>query len=242
MKYVLSLALAGLLSGATTSMVVAAPTPGDTLAEAWVDWQQQRSTPLDWGYSFALRQQDASRYERQEARLLARLDTLRDTFPGAAAWHDALHHLAGSEQARSPERLDLPYLAADLRRNPRLASLVHMGSCAPPDWVEVWSQQGVSRLDWRASLTSDDLLAQLPRATRRGVDDAFVAVPTGQVTRLGIAAWNHQRMPLAPGSRLLLLNHRLTEDRQATEALLSELADYLATRLPGDTCELKGFH
>ncbi|MBF8223917.1 hypothetical protein [Halomonas sp. 328] len=242
MKHVISLAFAGLLLGATTAVAAVAPTPGDTLAEAWVDWQEQRTSPLDWGYSFALRQSDASAYQRQEAALLARLDALRGAFPGASAWHDSLRRLAGSGLARSPERLDLPHLAADLRRNPRLTSLVHMGTCPPPDWIEVWSQQGVSRLDWQPGLTSDGLLAQLPRDTRRGVDVMHVTAPTGQVTRLGIAAWNHQRLPLAPGARLVLLNPRHVEDRQATEALLAELADYLATRLPGDACELKGFY
>ncbi len=241
MKHFVSLALMGLLTAPSANLAAQPQELGTTLAEAWVEWQTQHDHPVDWGYGFALRRGDSGRFTDDVESLLERLAPIAPELPGLAAWRDELQRLASDTQARSPERLDLPHLASDLRRNPRLESLVHMGHCEVPNWVEVWSSQGVSRLTWVAGQASDGVLARLPNAQWRGVDHLFVASPIGRVTRLGIAPWNHQSMPIAPGSRLVLLDPRHLESRQQAEALQADLANFLTTRLPGEICELKRF-
>ncbi|WP_010628927.1 capsule biosynthesis GfcC family protein [Halomonas sp. KM-1] len=218
-----------------------------TLLEAWLAWQAQEQEPLDWAYSFALRTRDASVLDPLRAELLGELASLGDTLrlmghePGARhlqAWHHAVQGLP-AEAARSPERLDLPWLAASLRRNVPVGNLIHLGTCEPPPWVEVWGSNGVSRLPWQPGMTTAGAIAQLPANGYRTLDRATLISPLGETTTLGVASWNRESLPLAPGARLVLLLPEHDMGGTLEGSLVNRLlVRFLATRLPGDVCTL----
>lgn len=226
-------------------------TPPPTLVEAWLAWQEERQTkdqpPFDWAYSFALRTGDAAELKGQQLRLTAELEALAAvvaasgeprTVQGLAAWGQAV---AGQDAlpARSPESLGLPELASDLRHNPAIAGITLLGTCAPPTWIEAWTRLGVERLAWQPGMMLDDALAALPDGAVRDIDSAVVISPQGERHERGIAAWNHQTAPLAPGARVVVqLPERGLGDTREGEVINRELAAWLATRLPGEECVL----
>ena len=221
--------------------------PADTLVDAWVAWQGEQAEPIHWGYSFALRGRDAERLGQQRDRLIAELQMVRRSTQAAgqpaaegfAQWIEALVAM-DPLVARSPERLDLPWLAGDLRRSPATERLRHMGHCQPPDWIELWSPDGTRRIAWEPDTTLTGLLAAVPRSATRGIDHAAVVTPLGEVHEFGVAAWNREDTALAPGSRILLLLPDSGLGGTLEGSLINErLPRFLATRLPGDDCELR---
>ncbi|MDY7116691.1 capsule biosynthesis GfcC family protein [Halomonas sp. SSL-5] len=224
-----------------------------TLAEAWLAWQERRQAegqpPLDWAYSFALRREDAPEVAFARARLVNELHGLGERLGVAgktqqaealAAWAEAIAASAGAP-LRTPERLGLPRLAANLRHNPPMSEIAQLGTCTPPEWVETWTLAGVGRLAWHPGMTLDDALAALPDDAAAGVDHARLIDPVGERHRLGIAAWNHQGAPLAPGARVVV---ELPGDDGAEGAVVrlinARLAEWLAMRVPGEECEIQG--
>ena len=221
--------------------------PADTLVDAWIAWQGEQVEPIHWGYSFALRGRDAESLARQRGRLIAELETVqrsmqasgRAAVDGLGEW---IHTLEAMDPlaARSPERLDLPWLAADLRRSPATARLRHMGHCQPPDWIELGSPDGTQRIAWEPDTTLTGLLAAAPRSATRRIDHAAVVTPLGEIHEFGVAAWNREDTALAPGSRILLLLPDSGLGGTLEGSLLNErLPRFLATRLPGDDCQLR---
>lgn len=221
--------------------------PADNLLDAWIAWQGEQAAPINWAYSFALRERDTERLARQRDRLVAELEIVQRTMQAAGQpaadgfvqWLDTLEEMTPLA-ARSPERLDLPWLAADLRRSPSSERLRHMGYCDPPGWVELWSPQGTHRMTWEPDTTLAGLLAALPRAAVRGIDHAAVVTPLGEVREVGVAAWNREDTALAPGSRIVLLFPDAGLGSTLEGDLINErLPRFLATRLPGDDCRLR---
>ncbi|MGJ7457505.1 capsule biosynthesis GfcC family protein [Halomonas sp. RA08-2] len=228
---------------------------GPTLTAAWLAWQQANPAAVPWQHAFALRQDTAAGLTERRRRLIAELDTLRVSARvagdaaragGLATWRDTLAEWQ-DEAARTPGRMDLPWLGANLRHDPPLAKLVHFGVCERPGWVEVWSLDGVTRFDWVPDLTLEAALAALSPAAARDADHAVVISPDGALTHRGVAAWNHQPTRLVPGSRVLLLLPVEQGLRAASpfpgttqEAALinTRLPALIATRLPGDACTI----
>lgn len=252
----LSLALAGLAMAATPALAQTPAAPS-TLAEAWLAQLETDNSPLIWSYSVALRQDTAATLPARQGRLLAELDTLMASATiagnvalaaGLVSWRQALADDAPLT-GRTPGRVDLAWLGANLRSNPPLASLTHWGHCQVPGWVEVWGLDGVERRPWRGGLDLTQLVNALPAAAIQNADTVAVIDPLGQIRRLGIAAWNRDNTPLAPGSRLMVqlpsrqgLRSALPFPGTTVESDLinARLPAYLATRLPGDSCRLQG--
>lgn len=248
--------LAGLWLGTAANGALAQNTDADTLADAWLRWQQDHPAPVAWQQAFALRHDTASRLAERRRRLQGELATLAvsarvagDTARAAAllAWRE---HLAEwrLEESRTPGRMDLPWLGANLRDNPPLSRIAHLGVCARPTWVELWSRDGVTRIDWVPELTLSAALEALSPDAADAADHAAVITPTGLIRRRGVAAWNHQRTPLVPGSRVVLelptrqgLRGALPFPGTTHEAELinTHLPELLATRLPGDDCRIR---
>ncbi|SEK40413.1 capsule biosynthesis GfcC family protein [Halomonas daqiaonensis] len=220
-----------------------------SLVEAWLAWQEARQShdqpPFDWAYSYALRDSDAADLEARQARLEAELTGLaavvtahgdRPTGRWLAVWGQALAEYEALP-ARSPEPLGLPELASDLRHNPAMADITLLGTCTPPGWIEAWTRHGVERLDWQPGMTLDNVLDALPPEATGGIDTAVVIAPTGEQHERGIAAWNHQTAPLAPGARVVIqLPDRGLGGTREGDLINRELVAWLASRLPGDDC------
>ncbi|MDZ7852536.1 MAG: capsule biosynthesis GfcC family protein [Halomonas sp.] len=226
-----------------------------TLTDAWIETLQGRSAPPAWSHAFALRQETAAELPGQRRRMIEELRTLiasatiagdMSRTTGLLTWQARLEAMDDA-RGRTPGRMDLPWLGAHLRHNPPLSTIAGWGVCEVPGWVELWHVTGVTRLAWRPGLTLDEALQALPEAARRDSNHAQLITPPGEVHRLGIAAWNAEPAPLAPGSRVMLefpagqgLRGALpfpgtVEERQLVN---TRLPAYLATRLPGDDCRL----
>lgn len=228
-----------------------ADTASPTLRDAWLRLEQQPPA----GYAFMRRQADVVTQERQGRELEAELALVASwaAAQGNLTWAHALGawrqriatYLQQPDQARTPGRADLTALVARPRHNPPLASLASYGACQPPAWVEVWHGGGVTRLAYRPHLTVSRALEEASdgEASRQS-DTAWRITPLGQVDEIGIAAWNHQKVEVTPGSRIVqrlpLPLDGFTQDASALGAawIDTTLPHYLATRLPGDACTL----
>ncbi|UYF99280.1 MULTISPECIES: capsule biosynthesis GfcC family protein [unclassified Halomonas] len=224
-----------------------------TLADAWLETLSQQATPISWSHAYALLLPDQQRYPQQRRYLIEELGTLvisaqvtGNTIYAQALlkWQEALRSLENGAM-RSPQRLDLLALGTNLREAPLLENVAYWGVCDTPDWVEVWGLQGVSRTAWRPNMTIDDVKKALPEQTFNNIDHASLITPQGNVLRRGVAAWNHETTPLAPGSRLLIaLPSRqglmgalpFPGTTEEPDIINQRLPGVLAAQLPGDQC------
>lgn len=231
------------------------PPPPATLADAWLTVEAQRPGPLAWQHAFALRDTTAETLPRLRRRLIGDLYTLAVSarvagntpqHEGLLAWRARLQSW-GDTHIRTPGRLDLPWLAANLRHNPAMERIVHYGVCEPPTWVELWSQAGVMRLDWVPGLSVAQALDALPAAAAEASDVAAIVTPMGIIQRRGIAAWNHEPAPLVPGSRVVLeLPSRqglkgalpFPGTRDELDLINQRLPELLAARIPAEQCRI----
>lgn len=204
-------------------------------------WLAQQALPEPPAYSYYLLERQQQAEQRRARRLQEELTTLVDWYAlngrvdlarGLEAWQAAIAELQ-SAPARTPARADLAALLAAPRHDPALASLAAVGHCDVPDWVELWHFGGVTRHRWSPGVSLRELLRQQPDAHRAGADEAWLIAPQGAPRRVGVAAWNASDAPLVPGSRIALA---LAESVQEADWVNRALPDFLATRLPGDTC------
>lgn len=216
--------------------------PPETLLEFWLQYQRESSPAPDWAYVFFKKHHPDSSFT--ERRLMAELEGLvsalrvasqREQAPAVQAW---LRVLRRHPPLRTPGRADPAWLAAHLRHVPHLTSLERIGVCQPPTWVEIWSLNGVERVTWRNGMTSDDITAELPPKIRKAQAHAVLISPLGERHRLGIAPWNHEVRPVAPGSRLwLTLPQPLLPSHDIELHWVNKtMPEALATRLPADDC------
>lgn len=222
------------------------------LSDGWLD-SLSSDAAITWSHAFALREDTAEIVDSKRRRLVAELKTLITSARlgssaiganGLIAWRQQLLE-DESLPARTPGRHDLPWLGAHPRQDLPLAKVAVWGSCKPPSWVEIWHLTGVTRLHWQEGMSLGDALKQLSSGAYASADNAWLVTPTGEQLRRGIAAWNAESTPLAPGSRVMLeipdgglsLPGRLSSSSPAAIRLINErLPAYLATRLPGDNC------
>ncbi|MGM0914253.1 MAG: capsule biosynthesis GfcC family protein [Pseudomonadota bacterium] len=224
------------------------PEPASRLSDAWLNTLQQGNQRVAWSHAFALERDSADALEARRRRLIAELETLiqetrltdnAELDEGLAAWQASLESTPALP-ARTPGRHNLPWLGANLRQDLPLSRVSLWGHCAVPDWVEVWHLGGVSRTTWQSGMNLDQALAGLPESARHGVEQAVMITPSGEQHTRGIAAWNHQATPLTPGSRVMLQLPAKRMNSTSRRIVNSRLPGYLATRLPGEECEIHG--
>ncbi|MEH6641253.1 hypothetical protein [Vreelandella glaciei] len=224
-----------------------------TLADAWLETLPQLAEPVSWSHAYGLLAKDQQHFQQERRYLIEELNTLIISTQVAGnisyrqalvAWQEALRGLE-HQPLRSPERLDLPKLGANLREAPLLSRVVNWGACEIPTWVEVWGLQGVTRTAWQPGMTLDTLIHDLTPRDFTSIDYVHLITPQGEVIHRGIAAWNHEETPLAPGSRIAIE----LPNRQGLRGALpfpgitheldiinQRLPGVLAAQLPGDQC------
>lgn len=214
-------------------------TPAPTLRDAWLAAAQQQD--IDWGYAFILRSRDSERISTYANRLPEELQVIatQRLIQGSPAesramlaWREALLE-SGAEPRRTPGRADLPMLLNRPRLNVPLEEIAQFGYCSAPEWVEVWSFNGVTRLAWHPGMTVMSALKALGSEAYASSDTASLVSPSGDTVRLGIASWNAQNAPLAPGARLVV---EIQANSASGDWVNAVLPWFLASRLPGDQC------
>lgn len=225
-----ALALSGPLAADTSRQ------DAPTLLDAWLSLET-----LPDGQAFYLRSADIETLQWQGLRLQKELDDqinrqaragAVELAEGLAQWQRQLEEPA---TLRTPARADLVLLTANPRLSPRLSSLDSYGACQLPEWIEIWSLEGVTRLDWQTGSRLIESLERIPRDAYRSANNARVITSSGAVHTQGIAAWNEDDMPLPPGSRVVV---ELPSENPSMRWINDNLPRYLAARLPGNDCTL----
>lgn len=224
-----------------------------SLADAWLETLPTLTAPVSWSHAYGLLSTDLPRQRQEHRYLVEELNTLMvsSRMAGNAkytqaitAWRDTLLGTADAA-LRSPKRLDLPYLGANLREAPLLDRMAYWGACEIPNWVEVWALHGVTRMPWQPNMTLDTLKNQAPPDAFSSIDYIHLVTPQADVLHRGIAAWNHENTPLAPGSRVLVeLPNRqglagalpFPGTTHELDIINQRLPGVLAAQLPGDQC------
>lgn len=226
----------GTLLVLTLSLAAKADTP--TLSHLWLE---QPTQPEASALAYYLLRIDREAQRHQGLRLGEELTTLADWHAlaghaevarGLREWRARIEALQ-AHPSRTPARADLAALLASPRHDPALDSLAAAGTCALPDWVEFWHFDGITRQRWQPGMDLRDLLHERPRRHWSAADEAWVIPPQGAPRRVGVAAWNAGNLPLAAGSRVVLL---FPDPVQEAAWVNRTLPDYLATRLPSDAC------
>jgi hypothetical protein len=211
----------------------------DRLSELWLAQEGLLEEPA-YRYYLLNGQQEAQqrlgrRLHEELATLVERytLSGYTDLARGLAQWQDTIAELDAAP-GRTPARADLAALLASPRHDPALDSLAAAGQCAIPEWVELWQFQGVTRHPWRPGLSLRDLLNEQPRGYWSQAEEAWLISPHGEPRRIGVAAWNAGNAALVPGSRVALA---LPDELLEAGWINRNLPGFLATRLPGDSCQ-----
>ena len=205
-------ALAGLLIAIVggvffTSAAATSRTDGPRLLQAWLAYPDLAS--VDWPYAY-IREIDAADTARRIKRdLLGELDNLSwrleemgyvRPVETVAAWRRRIESL---QAFRLPGDWGAAQLLAQPEHNVPLSRISAIGSCQPPNWVEVWDVQGIRRLDWPSARSLGDLVDD-DVISATGDGQVAVVTPMGHVVHRGIQAWNYTDMDLMPGSRVIV--------------------------------------
>lgn len=213
------------------------PSSKPTLLDAWLSIEREVS--VNWSRAFVVRDDLVAEERHRQRRLIAELDGLAlqvrllsapEVADGLRSWQQALSQL---DEGRIPGRVDPTWLMAHLRQIPQIQDIDRMGWCQTPNWVEAWTLHGVERLPWQPGMTTDTLLEGLKGSAYDRADTLRLISPQGEISKLGIAAWNHEQAPLIPGSRVVI---SLPLDSISARWVDMALPQFLATRLPGDEC------
>ncbi|MFD2190037.1 capsule biosynthesis GfcC family protein [Pistricoccus aurantiacus] len=205
-----------------------------TLTDAWLAMDR-----LPQGRAYYLLETDQERLEQQGRQLRHELAELigkagqagqNRRWQGLVQWQLKLNQPA---TLRTLASADLASLLENPRSAPFLDTLASYGACTPADWIDVWTPNGVIRLDWQEGSRLANTLDRLPKDAYRGADTATVVTPRGSTYQRGVAAWNLQDVALAPGSRIVF---SLPSDNVSARWVNKNLPKYLAARMPGNDC------
>ncbi|MES1942014.1 hypothetical protein T5B8_17326 [Salinisphaera sp. T5B8] len=175
--------------------------------DAWLGFPDLADSDTPYTYLRADQTADNTRVKRQD--LVRELDDLRWRLEagGYAAFVQALDQwktqLAAIRVFREPGDWSPAWLMANPHRNPPISRVAAIGACDAPDWVEIWSGQGIERTPWHTDLMLSDLAASGVMDVD-GVRVVSVVAPDGRVRRLGQAADNYSDSELLPGTRVVV--------------------------------------
>jgi hypothetical protein len=197
-------------------------------------FELQAHTDIQPPYAWIRHRDTQTRQDTQKRQLLAGLQHLADQHP---ALNQAMSQWSARLLAVSDWREPGHWGASDLMTSDRkgvpATHLSAIGACDPPDWIEVWSTAGVTRLPWQPAMRLGPLFARKGTLHDIKADWATLVLPWGETQKRGVAAWNLDDTQLLPGTRLLLTP---IASQRAAKELTQQLADLLAHLLPGDTC------
>lgn len=186
-------------------------------------------------YAWIRPKQTALQQEQQRTKLLTNLQQLASQHPALApSLNQWRTQLLAATKWREPGLWGPITLMTHYRKDVPVNTLAAIGACAVPNWIEIWSAQGVSRLPWQPGQHLSDLLAHDGKLHDTNADWAMLVLPWGEEQKHGIAAWNLDDAELLAGTRLVLAP---PIDKPLSAKLTRALADYLAHLLPGDNCQ-----
>lgn len=215
----------------------ATPSAGfTTVLQAWLAFPSLAQSSSPYSYLRATPTADRMRVKRDD--LFRELDDLRWRLEGSgyAKLVDALDQwksrLSQVSVFREPGDWGPAWLMANPLRNPPIAEVAAIGTCEVPDWVEVWSADGVQRTPWRTGLTLSGL-AKSDAMNVRGIKVVSVVAPNGEIRRYGQAAFNYSDTALLPGARVVL---PLPLGGEAFPWIRNTIAEILAHAPSGENC------
>ncbi|MDN5937508.1 MAG: hypothetical protein L0H83_02475 [Salinisphaera sp.] len=199
----------------------------------------QASGPIYPPYAYIRHRDTQAAQTARKQRLLEELDDLvwyLDTAGNAALtqalgqWQDQIR---GADDYRSPGHWGAAALLSSPRNGVPLSVVAAVGACQVPNWIEIWSAQGVQRIDWQPRMRLSSLLAHSAVVQQARAQTVTLVTPFGATVDRGIAPWNHQDIPLVPGMRIVV---PLPLEGQVAVWLQKTLPAFLAHLLPADKC------
>lgn len=218
----------------------AAPAAPATLLDLWFSLQD--AGPVYPPYAFIRHRETAALVSVRKNDLLSELDRLvwhlttaggpprPGLIAGLGQWQQRIRAV---QAFRVPGQWGVAALMASPRNGVPIAQLAAAGACRVPGWVEIWSAQGVKRVTWRPAMRLSTLTADHGPLSDTAAQRVRLVSPFGRIQQRGIAAWNFQDRPLAPGARIVV---PLPLDGRVTAWMSRHLARFLAHLLPGDQC------
>jgi hypothetical protein len=207
-----------------------------TVLDAWLAFPSLARSSAPYSYLRARPTAERVRIKRDD--LFRELDDLRWRLEGngytklVAALDQWKSRLAQLAVFREPGDWSPASLMAQPLRNPPIGEVAAIGACEVPDWVEIWSADGVRRTPWRTGLTLSGL-AKSDAMNVQGIKVASVVSPTGDVRRYGQAAFNKTDTALLPGARVVL---PLPLGGEAFPWIRNTIAEVLAHAPSGENC------
>lgn len=208
-----------------------------TLFDLW--FRLQPAGAIAWPYTYIRHRDTDERQQRRKQTLTEVLDDLvwRLQAAGRNALAEALdewrRRIADADDFRTPGRWGPAALMAGPRNNPPVSAIAAIGACPVPDWVAIWSAQGVRRIPWTSHMRLSTLLEDGGALQGVTADSVSLITPYGEIHRRGIAAWNYRDAPLSPGTRIVV---PLPLSGQAAVWIHDTLAEFLAHLVPSDDC------
>lgn len=214
-----------------------------TLLTLWFDLQE--SGPVYAPYAFIRHRDTNALVSARKQQLLHELDNLvwhlEQTGKAALAenlgqWRQRIH---GITAYRTPGHWGPAPLMASARNGVSSSVVGALGACSVPDWVEIWSGQGVQRVDWQPGMHLSTLTFGHGLLRHTSAQQVTLVLPYGSRVRRGIAAWNYVDLPIAPGVRIVV---PLAIDGRVKSWMRRHLSMFLAHVVPGDHCRQRILH
>ncbi len=216
----------------------AQPVPRDiTLIDLWLAFPG--TTDIAWPYSYVRLDSTDEMQQARKSDLFKQLDELdwrlengryRSFRPAIAQWQAVIERMSSS---RVPGSWSPAWLMAHPHQSPPVSSLVALGACDVPSWVEVWDSKGVARVPWRSGLTLSELTRDIHPVDAGPSDQVAVVGSGGHVDHYGVAAWNFADTRLVPGARVVAA---LPLKGEGLIWIRDAIARVLAHGVPGDGC------
>lgn len=227
---------AAAMSAANSNADAAAATP-PSLLDLWLTLE--RTGPVYGPYTYIRHRKTQTTQTQRQKALLHEVDEL--LWRLRAAGNDALvqslqvwrRQIRQFKHFRTPGRWGPAVLLAGITNGVPTTAIAAVGACRVPSWIEIWSADGVRRIQWHAgmhlsSLLDDDGALHDVSGSHVTLVDSY-----GRISKRGSAAWNEQDALLAPGMRVIA---PLPLGGEVKSWLQRTLAQFLAHVTPADHC------
>src|SRR5690625_4011121 len=151
----------------------------------------------------------------------------------ASAMGEWRQRIQAGSNYRTPGRWGPAALMSSPRNGVPVSAVAALGACQVPNWIEVWSAQGVQRIKWRPEMRLSTLLSANGILHGLDADSVTLVTPYGSILQRGVAAWDFHDIPLTPGMRIVV---PMPVAGEVSVWMQKALPEYLAHLLPGDHC------
>lgn len=213
------------------------PNTHESLLETW--FLLERSGPVHAPYAYIRHNKTRSTVTNHKQQLMEELDHLIWHLSSIGKSRLVTHlkewsrQIGARDEYRAPGQWGPAWLLGGARNRVPMSAVAAVGACTVPEWVEIWSADGVERIEWQPSMRLRTLLFDGGPLLDTDADRVTLVTPYGSIEKRGIAPWNFNDMPILPGMRIVV---PLPLDGRVANWMQQQLPTFLAHLTPGETC------